>query len=191
MPTAILLAAGRSLRMGAQNKLLMPYGESCMVRLLAERLLQSKAAEVIVVLGHEAEPVRAALEGLQVHFAFNKQYHDGMTSSIQAGVRAARADAAGYLICPADMPFLTTEDYNHILKSLSGKREILVPTYRGQRGNPVFFSRHFKQKILAHTEPEGCKGIVKAHIADVSLLPFPNKHILNDIDKPEDLAKAR
>ncbi len=186
MVSAILLAAGSSRRMGKQNKLLLPWNDQPMIARVAEQIQGSKASEIIVVLGHEAEKVKAALAPFDVQFSYNPKHQSGMTSSIQAGIKTCSPDSRGYLICLGDMPRLQTTDYDTIIEQVSGKKEILAPFYRGQKGNPVFFSRHFKGEILAHTEAEGCKKIVQANALLLRSIPFTNDHILHDIDKPED-----
>ena len=91
--TAVLLAAGTSTRMGGVNKLLLPVGGMPLVRRSVETLLRASVGEVVVVLGHEAERVRAAVGALPVRCVVNAAYASGMTSSIQAGVRAAAPGA--------------------------------------------------------------------------------------------------
>ncbi len=186
MVSAILLAAGSSRRMGKQNKLLLPWNGRPMIARVAEQIQRSKAGEIIVVLGHEAEKIRSALANFKLSFACNAQHEKGMTSSIQTGIRASSPNSSGYLICLGDMPRLQTEDYDAIIREISGQKEILLPLYRGKRGNPVFFSRHFKGEILAHTEAEGCRKILQTHPQLLRTIPMANDHILHDIDKPED-----
>ncbi len=186
MTSAILLAAGSSRRMGENNKLLLPWNNRPMIAWITEQLAHSKIDEIILVLGHEAEKVKAVLSPFDVQFSYNPKHQSGMTSSIQAGIKTCSPDSRGYLICLGDMPRLQTTDYDTIIEQVSGKKEILAPFYRGQKGNPVFFSRHFKEEILAHTEAEGCKKIVQAHAHLLRSIPFANDHILHDIDKPED-----
>ncbi len=187
--TAILLAAGSSRRMGAQNKLLLAWRGEPMLLRVARALEGSGVGEPVVVLGHEAELVRELLEGLRVRFVYNPEHLRGMTSSIQAGIRASSEVLGGWMICLGDMPWLRSEDYARLLEKVSGRREILVPVYEGRRGHPVFFSRHFREELLAHTEPEGLRAVVKRYEREcVREVAFSSDRILRDVDRPEDLA---
>ena len=86
---AVVLAAGRSTRMGAENKLLADIGGKPMVRRVVEAALASRARPVLVVTGHQADGVRAALAGLEVAFVDNPDYAVGLSSSLKAGIARA------------------------------------------------------------------------------------------------------
>ena len=186
MISAIVLAAGNSVRMGKQNKLLLPYGNTTIIEQVVDQLLNSQAEEVVVVLGHEQNKVKAALGARPVKLVFNSRYQTGMTSSIQTGVAAASPRARGYLICLGDMPALTAADYNAVMAGAGEKPEIRVPVFQGQKGNPVYFSSHFREALLAHKEPEGCRGLVQQHAGKVVKVVVGHGRILSDIDTPED-----
>ncbi len=190
MISAIVLAAGTSSRMGAKNKLLLPFKDDTFIVHVVKQLLKSTVDEVIVVLGHEKEIVKQVLTQKELVFTVNSNYKSGMTSSIQAGIKASSKNTDGYLICLSDMPFLTTSDYNKILASVSGNKEIILPFYTNQKGNPVYFSKDFREEILIHTAPEGCKGIVQNNKDHLVKIPFDNTHILKDIDTEEDYITA-
>lgn len=187
MITAILLAAGESRRMGRVNKLLLPVGETTLVERMAHTVRQSKADEVLVVLGHEADRVRAALAGHDVTFVINDRYREGMTTSIQAGVRAASPEAAGFLICLSDLPLIEPEELNRLLAAFEqaardDQRSIVVPTFEGRRGNPVLFAASYKPDLLRHQGLRGCKEIVEQnprHVLDVAMT---TDHVLRDVD---------
>src|ERR1700754_4804500 len=109
MLSAILLAAGSSRRMGSINKLLLPWQGQPIVAATAANILAAGIKEVIVVTGHQAPAITAALAHLPVQFVHNPRHEEGMTSSIQTGVRNTTGN--GYMICLADMVLLTAEDY--------------------------------------------------------------------------------
>ena len=187
--SAIVLAAGSSRRMGKTNKLLLPWKDKPLLRHVVDQILDIPVMEVIVVTGYQHATISSCLKGLQVRLVHNPQYHRGMTSSIQTGVRHAQPSATGYLICLSDMPLLTTEDYRHFLSHLHVERlqpRIGIPSYRGQTGNPVYFSRFFRQSILQHFHPEGCKHIVRSHPQYVRQVEMPSESVLIDIDTTED-----
>lgn len=186
MTSAIVLAAGSSRRMGAMNKLILPYSSCTILETIIIELQASNVDEIIVVLGHEKEVIKTLLspyEGLI--FCYNAQHLTGMTSSIQTGVKSASKASNGYLICLSDMPFIEADDYNFILNSLSGEKEILLPFYQSKKGNPVCFSKHFRGEILDHQQLEGCREIVQNNNKNVRKISFNNDHILKDIDTIE------
>ena len=108
-PTPILLAAGMSQRMGGLNKLLLPINGVPMVRHMALTLVAFADVPPVVVLGHEAKRVAAALDGIALTMITNVQYQSGQMSSVTAGLIAA-GQAADYMICLADLPLLTALD---------------------------------------------------------------------------------
>lgn len=186
--SAVLLAAGTSTRMGVPNKLLLPFRGKTVLHTVAASIIASGVDELIVVTGHEAERAKTAFKGLPVCFVPNPGYASGMTSSIQAGVRAAQGE--GYLICPGDLPLLTEADYRRIVlffKDLfrSDPKAICVPEFQGTRGHPVLFSAYYRNEIMQHSAPEGCKRILKAHPNHVYEISFSQPSILMDIDTPE------
>jgi len=124
MISAIVLAAGNSLRMGRQNKLLLPYGNKTIIEQVVDQLLDSRVGEVVVVVGYEQNKIKAALAMRPVKLVFNSRYQTGMTTSIQTGVAAASPRARGYLICLGDMPALTAEDYNAVMPRAGERPEM-------------------------------------------------------------------
>ena len=187
--SAIILAAGESRRMGKENKLLLAVHGRPMIRHVVEAVCAADAGEQIVVLGHEAEQVKAVLSDLPVQFVMNPDYREGMSTSIHAGVKAANDDAIGFMICLSDMPFITSKEYELLLSAYqslhaSDDKAILVPVYQEQRGNPVLISTAFKPAILSHQGTVGCKSIVKQHPAHVSRIQMPSNSVVRDVDTP-------
>ncbi len=187
MITAIVLAAGESRRMGSANKLLLPFGETTLIERVVGAARQSEAGDVIVVVGHEADRVRAVLEGHGVTVVENDRYREGMTTSIHAGVRAASPEAAGFMICLSDLPLIEPEELNRLIAAFEeaardDERPIVVPTFESRRGNPVLFSAFYKPELLDHTGLMGCKEIVKQNPHHVLEVAMATDHVLRDID---------
>ncbi len=187
---AILLAAGSSRRMGAENKLLLPFRGRPMIQYQVEAIQQSSRTDCIVVLGYDAEEVRAVLPS-QIKTVFNENHLTGMTSSIQAGIEVVEENAKGYMICLSDMPFLMKEDYEKIvhffLKHIEKYPRLIVqPVYQQRRGHPVIFSNYYRKELLAHSAPDGCREIVRKNKKEVRHLDMDHPNILKDIDTPED-----
>ena len=190
MISAVILAAGESRRMGAQNKLLLQIGSEVLIRKFVESVCASAADAVLVVLGHEAEKIKAVLQDLTVSFVNNTCFEEGMTTSIQSGVKAASTESTGLMICLADLPFAETSDFNRLIQAFTDFRRtesslIIVPVFQGQRGNPVLFSAEFRDKILTH-KGEGCREIVRQYPQSVREVSMENDNLLRDIDTPED-----
>ncbi len=191
MVTAVILAAGESRRMGSQNKLLLPFKGKTIVEHVVDHVLESAAAEVIVVLGHEADRIREQLKIKPVRFAMNHEFQLGMTTSIRAGVAAASPNAEGFMICLSDLPFITAQEFTQLIRAFeaahaNSEKQIVVPVHQGRRGNPVIFSARFKDEILAHKGLQGCKGLIKERPDKVLEVEVLSKNALQDIDTPED-----
>ncbi|MEO6915113.1 MAG: nucleotidyltransferase family protein [Chitinophagaceae bacterium] len=189
MISAIVLAAGLSTRMGEQNKLLLELDGQPIIRIVASRLIGAEPGEVIVVLGHDSERIKAALAGLNLIFIRNEKFTEGMTTSIQAGISLATGD--GYMICLSDMYAIEISEYKFMATFFAKERAldprcICIPVFEESRGNPVIFSKHYREKILKHDEPEGCRKIVTDNKAHLRKLAMTNAHILQDLDYPED-----
>ena len=190
MISAIILAAGESRRMGVKNKLLLPISGEVLISNFVKSVCASNVDEVVVVVGHEAEKIEGVLLGQPVRFVENLRYMEGMTSSIQTGIQAASAESEGLLICLADQPFIETSDFNRLIHEFtdlfdSKSSLIIVPVFKGQSGNPVLFSRQFRDVILQHTG-KGCRDIVLKHPECVWEVEMGNDNVLQDVDTPED-----
>ena len=189
MVSAIVLAAGLSKRMGAANKLVLPYKNKTVIATVVENIIAAGIEEVIVVSGFEAEQIQVALEGLPVQFIYNPEYEKGMTTSIQQGVFAAKGD--GYMICLSDMVLIEPDEYTLLKKVFEEKVQldekcICMPRYKNEKGNPVIFSSFYKEAILEHKNMEGCKEIVQLNKAHIHWVEMDTAHILQDMDYPED-----
>jgi molybdenum cofactor cytidylyltransferase len=120
----------------------------------------------------------------------NARYQEGMTTSIQAGVAAAPADAAGFMVCPGDLPLLSPEEYrlaaDFFMECLREQPQVIVqPVYEQQPGHPVFFAAAYRADLLALSCPDGCRPILQANRSAVVPFTFPTDHCLRDVDTPE------
>jgi len=188
---AIVLAAGRSRRMGGPNKLLARFGETPLVRRTAEMALRSDAAEVIVVTGHMREEIEAALSGLAVSFVHNPDYESGLASSLQTGLRALPHDAAGALIVLADMPNLSSEALDEMIGTFAPEegRGIVLATASGKRGNPVLWARRYFPELMQASGDAGGRHVIGEHSEDVAEVELGEAARL-DVDTPEALQAA-
>jgi molybdenum cofactor cytidylyltransferase len=190
---AIILAAGRSTRMGGPNKLLAELGGKTLVRLVTEQALASKAQSVVVVTGHQADEVEKALRGLKVTFVRNPDFADGLASSVKAGVAAVPADAAAAVICLGDMPLIDAHLIDRLIEAFAPDRGnlIAVPVSDGRRGNPVLWSRRFFDELMALDGDIGARHLISRHSEAVAEVPVDGHGAFLDIDTPQALEAAR
>ncbi len=184
--SAIVLAAGLSSRMGAINKMGLIYQGKPIVHHVIDQLSKSEAFEIIIVTSVVSKEL---FPGRKI--TLNERFETGMTSSIQAGVAASLEEADGYMICLGDQPLIQTEDYDQIIEAFDKHlkddlKVITLPTFDGKKGNPVLFSSHYKNDILNHQQPEGCKEIVQINKSHVVFRALKTSAILQDVDRPED-----
>src|SRR6185437_12182927 len=189
---ALLLAAGRSTRMGA-NKMLAEIDGRPMVARTARRILSSHARPVVAVIGNEAEAVDAALGKLPVERVRNPDYAAGLSTSLKRGLAALPEGTDGVLVCLGDMPLVTGRELDRLAAAfnpLEG-RAIVVPTRRGQRGNPVLWARQFFPEIAALSGDTGARRLIAEHADVVAEIEMDGDGTLVDIDTPEALAQLR
>ena len=174
-----------------RNKLLVPIDGVPLVRRVAGRIADAGFAEVVAVLGFEAERVAAALAGLAIRTVVNPEHEVGQMTSVRAGLAALGAPSAGVMICLGDMPALTTADYRAIAAGFFARARgtVLVPTYRGARGNPIVLDRPALADILARDARFGCRQYVARNADIVATLELGFDAILRDVDHPEDANK--
>jgi molybdenum cofactor cytidylyltransferase len=206
MLTVIVLAAGLSSRMGAQNKLRLPLGEKTILQTTLQHIIDADLGEILVIVGHEKELIENDLEIFKdkIKIVFNAHFESGMTSSIQTGVANSdenmehpdKDGTEGYMICLSDMPLLQPIDYQRITNFYLSFREkkdslypIVQPVFKEQRGNPVIFHPTYKKEILDLKNTEGGKIILQKNKENVHLIEMPNDAILRDADTPEAYAE--
>lgn len=187
--TAVLLAAGMSRRFGTENKLLADFGGMTLVRRTASALCDSKARRVIVVLGHEADQVGAALDGLPLETVLNPSYQDGQVTSVRAGLAAVAEDALGVMMCLSDQPLLQGADYDALIDAfIDQPTRVVVPFLSGKRGNPVILPASLRGDILDGGINVGCRSFIDRHPELVQSVEVTNTAYRTDFDTPENLA---
>ena len=190
---AVVLAAGRSTRMGGPNKLLADIARRPLVRIAAEEALASRAKPVIVVTGHQREQVETALAGLPVQFVHNLDFADGLGTSVRAGIAAVPADADGAIVCLGDMPQVDAGLIDRLIAAFDPDQGALVvmPTFEGRRGNPVLWSRRFFPDLTAIEGDVGARHLIGRYSEAVVEVPLAGKAALVDVDTPEALVGVR
>jgi molybdenum cofactor cytidylyltransferase len=187
---AIVLAAGRSTRMGPRNKLCEIVRGTALVRHAVKAALASRADPVFVVTGHESEAIRAALAGLDVRFVDNPDFASGLSSSLKAGLAVLPPASAGALVLLGDMPNITAGIIDRLIAHLGENPEAkaIVPTVLGQRGNPVLLARAQFGEIVHLTGDAGARKLLDQAGDAVIEVAIDDPAIALDIDTPEALA---
>ncbi|MGF1510806.1 MAG: NTP transferase domain-containing protein [Myxococcota bacterium] len=191
--SAVILAAGRSSRMGGRNKLLLNVKGQPMVRHPVEAAVRAGLDPVVVVTGHEHQEVKAALRGLPCHFVHNERYGEGMSTSLRTGIRALPTEVDGVMVFLGDMPFVSEEHVRTLLEDFKphGPGSIRVPTHGRKRGHPVLWSRKFFGELEQVTGDEGARGLIARHRDEVERIEVRDGGVHVDIDTPDTWADLR
>ncbi|MBK8907102.1 MAG: molybdopterin-binding/glycosyltransferase family 2 protein [Rhodospirillales bacterium] len=194
---AIVLAAGRSVRMSGANKLLAEVGGEPMVVGVLRQVLEASARPVVVVTGHEQERVATVLArsgvGDDFWIVYNPEYEEGLSTSLHRGLAALPADVDGVAVCLGDMPEVEAGVLHRLIAAFDPHegRAICVPTWSGKRGNPVIIASRFFAEIRAISGDVGARSLIGEHpedVAEVAMDDLPHgAGILQDVDTPEDL----
>ena len=190
---AVVLAAGRSTRMGGPNKLLAEIARRPLVRIVAEEALASRADPVIVVAGHQRAEVEKALAGLRVRIVHNPDFAEGLGTSLRAGIAAVPADSDAAIVCLGDMPRVDAALMNRLIAAFDPDRGalVVVPTFEGKRGNPVLWSRRFFPDLMAIEGDVGARHLIGRYSEAVAEVPVEGKAALIDVDTPEALSGVK
>jgi molybdenum cofactor cytidylyltransferase len=187
MIAAVVLSAGESSRMGRPKALLPIEGETFIGRIVGS-LKRTQVGKILVVLGHNAGPLAAAIGALPVEILINPNYQLGQLSSLQVAVRnlLSDPDCDGMLVHLVDHPYIDASLVDRMIRQFyESKKDIVVPRCRGKRGHPVLFSRRLFGELLDAPMDQGAKAVVNAH-GDATLeMETDEEGITVDIDTPE------
>jgi molybdenum cofactor cytidylyltransferase len=187
MIPAIVLAAGQATRFGRPKQLVV-LGEKPLLQHVLDNLTLSKIDIIVVVLGAYATEIREQIQFGRACTILNPDYADGMSTSIQAGLRAIEAEAA--MIVLADQPFVTARTFDALIDEYRRvKPSVVLPTFHGSRGNPVIVDRSLFAEMMEIRGDIGFRSIFGNH--PVHLLPVDDRGVVQDIDTPEDINGAQ
>ena len=186
---AILLAAGRSQRMGKQNKLLISINGTPMLRRVTETILSSDIKSLTVVTGFQEPLISEVLIDLPVNFIHNQNFEHGLSTSLSAGLRALPKVTSAVIVCLADMPMVRTEHIDKLISSFNPTlgREICIPTTKGKWGNPLLIGKRFFNEILTNQGDAGAKDLIKKYSRYVAEVDIKDDGVLFDIDTPSEM----
>ncbi|MDP7666942.1 MAG: molybdopterin-binding/glycosyltransferase family 2 protein [Rhodospirillales bacterium] len=189
---AIVLAAGRSSRMEGVNKMLAAIDGKPMVTRVADAALASKARPVIVVVGHEADQVGAALAGRDLTIVRNPDFESGLSASLRRGLSALPDGIDGAVVCLGDMPRIGAETIDRLIAAFDpeGRSAICVPAFKGKQGNPVLWARRFFPEIMEIAGDVGARHLIGAYADQVRHVEMLTDDVLFDVDTPGGLDAA-
>ncbi len=190
MITGLVLAAGRSERMGTLKQLL-PFGSVTLIEQVVRMLTRSRLGkDVVVVLGHRAMDIVKRISGLPVRFTYNPDPEGDMLSSIRCGMAYIPPDQA-VLIALGDQPLVTTGIVDQLIAEYERRPEgMVLPEYQGKKGHPMIVSPAYREEILFESNQGGMKALRDRHTEDVRLVSVDTDAVLFDLDYRGDYDEA-
>jgi len=186
--SAVVVAAGLSLRMG-RLKQLLPFGSHTVIEQVVGTLLRSPVDEVLVVVGHERARVEAGLAGWPVRTVFNAGYAGGeMLSSVQAGLGTLASDCRAALLALGDMPGLEREVVVQLVEAYGGTGDeaVYIPSYRMRAGHPVLVPRPYWEAVLGLPPGGSLRSVLRGPDTRVVWVEVDTPSVLRDVDTPEE-----
>ena len=186
MISAIVLAAGKSERMGRPKALLPIRGRTFLENIL-DAVARSSIKDTVVVVGHHRDEILGHVHDLP-KVVFNPEYEQGMVTSFQAGIRALSPDVSGAVLFLVDHPLVEPATIESLIANFAPNR-IVLPVFQGRRGHPVLFAREVLQEILSLPPSEGANIVVRRDPGRIVEVSVDAPGILVDIDTPEQFRK--
>ena len=186
---AMILAAGESKRMG-KPKLLLPFGEKTMIETIIDRVIQSKAERILVVLGSNREKIEKKIGNLPLEIAVNPDFKEGMLSSVQRGLEVLPEEAQAVLVFLGDQPSIPSEVIDSVIDAFrkTGKG-IVLPVYKGERGHPVLIDMKYRHDVKNLNPEVGLRELVYGRPGDILEVEVDDAGILRDINDIEDYTR--
>lgn len=188
---AIVLAAGCSKRMGERNKLLQSVNGAPLISRVVGQIMASTIKDVFVVTGFECQQVASALESYPITPLYNPNFSTGIASSIRTGIEKLPDDTSGVMVFLGDMPLITHDLIQELISHFdpAAGRSIIIPTYEGNRGNPVLWSQSLFGEMRVLKGDRGARTLFTHHCDLIHEIPVMTQSILQDIDTPDCLTK--
>ncbi|HEY2881742.1 MAG TPA: nucleotidyltransferase family protein [Pirellulales bacterium] len=198
MLSAIVLAAGKSQRMGTQ-KMLLPWAGQTIIGHVVDQVIAAAVPNVLVVVSHrqradqttDAKAIASALVGRPVTFVVNPDPEGEMLSSIRCGLRALSAECTAAMIVLGDQPAIRTESIGQLIHAAhTAPEKIIVPSHYGKRGHPIVLPSRFFGEALSNYDTVGLRGLLDAHANNILEIAVADRSIIDDLDFPDDYRRA-
>ena len=186
---ALVLAAGRSLRAGGSNKLLLPWQDKVVVEHAVDAALSSHVTTVHVVSGHDQPSLQTVLNGRNLNWIHNSNYRSGISSSIRAGVSELSADVDGILLCLGDMPWVSEQQINEVIEGFQPD-SVRGACFGKRRGHPALFPRAWFMKLMQLSGDDLARCLFDNLASSVVEVPMTNDAVLRGVNCKEDLLQS-
>ena len=192
MISAIILAAGKSSRMG-QPKMLLPWGDRTVLTHVISVFQNAEVEDILVVTGGFREQVEELVSGSNVKTVFNSEFEKSeMLTSIQCGLRALTRQTQAVLIGLGDQPQVQEGTVRNVCEAFrESKSNLVVPSYRMRRGHPWLVARPLWEEILEMQPPQSPRDLLNGHTQEIEYVTIDNPSIMQDLDTPEDYLKFK
>ncbi|HEY3582461.1 MAG TPA: nucleotidyltransferase family protein [Pyrinomonadaceae bacterium] len=184
---AVILAAGRSQRMGA-FKPLLPFGKQTVIESCVEYLQKAGIENIVVVLGHRAEEVRARISHLNVVCVVNSDATSEMNASIAVGVRELPPTARATLIALADHPAVPPSVVSKLIAEWQKGASLVIPTWQNRGGHPVLVDMRYRSELQNLDPNRGLRALFDAHRDELKRVPVESPYVARDMDTWDDYA---
>ena len=188
MIKGILLAAGQSKRLKNENKLIKIFKNKPLINHALNSVKNSKIKKIIIVLGYQFKEVKKKIKkNKKIVFVHNKNYKNGMSSSIKSGLKKISKKDKGFIILQSDMPFVKTSDINKIYNSLIRKKYLVhALKYKNRIGNPIGFDISILNKFKKIKGNIGAKYMVKRLKNSTNFIKVSSEKVFKDFDRASD-----
>jgi molybdenum cofactor cytidylyltransferase len=182
---AVLLAAGRSRRMGA-FKPLLPFGNKSVIQSCIDYLSSGGIEEIIVVVGHREQEIREHLKGTSIRFAVNPNPESEMALSIACGVSELSDSAGATLIALVDHPAVPPTVVTTLIAEWEKGATLVKPTWQQRGGHPVLVDLRFRKQLQNLDEAGGLKAFLAAHHRQLNRVAVNSSYVARDMDTWDD-----
>tara|TARA_B100002052_G_scaffold330_1_gene340 strand:+ start:263 stop:835 length:573 start_codon:yes stop_codon:yes gene_type:complete len=188
MIKGILLAAGQSKRLKNENKLLKKFKNKPLLHHALKSVQKTKIKEIIIVLGHQFKEIKKIIKNnKKFKFVINKNYQQGISSSIKAGLKKITKKDKGFIILQSDMPFVKTSDINKIYNSIIRKKYLVhALKHKNRIGNPIGFDISILKKFKKIKGNVGAKYMVKRLKNNTNFIKVSSAKVFKDFDLKKD-----
>ena len=189
----IILGAGRSRRMGLENKLVAEINGKPMIVHAIESVKNSRVNKTTLVTGYQREIVERAVQGIEIEIIYNPNFTEGLSSSIKSIGHKLTKNVDAVILCLGDMPGITSTHINSLIKAFKNNpnRQIVIPTYNGRRGNPVLWGKKHFPLLVNLSGDRGAKVLFQNNENNITEVQIEDEAILTDLDTPDALEKYR